>query len=153
MAADISIRMMTIDDYEQVYALWLKTPGLGLNDVDDSKDGIAKYLARNPNTCFVAEKDNVVVGVILCGHDGRRGYIHHAAVDDGQQRKGIGTSLVNAAMAALEREDITKAVFVVFKDNDKGNAFWEKNGFAPRHDLLSRGKAIRKTRKITTFVH
>ena len=70
----IKYRTMTIKDYEEAYALWLKC-GNGLNDKDDSKEGIAKYLKRNPSTSFVATCDETVVGVILCGHDGRRGII------------------------------------------------------------------------------
>jgi len=133
---------MTIHDYEPVYSLWLSTPNIGLNNLDDSKDGIAKYLSRNPNTCFVAEKDGVIVGVILSGHDGRRGYIHHAAVVENEQSQGVGTSLVNAAMTALEREGIHKAALVVFEKNEKGNAFWEKRGFISRSDLIYRNKTI-----------
>ena len=67
----MNVRTMTIDDYEQIYVLWLNTPNMGLNNLDDSKDGIAKYLVRNPNTCFIAEKGDDIIGVILAGHDGR----------------------------------------------------------------------------------
>ena len=147
---------MTIADYERVYALWLATPGMGLNNLDDSYDGIAKYLARNPNTCFVAEAEpecegeKEIVGVILCGHDGRRGYIHHTAVAAGEQRRGIGAALVSAAMAALKREGINKAALVVFGGNMKGNAFWEKQGFIIRHDLNYRNKAIAELTRIDT---
>jgi len=133
---------MTINDYEQVYALWVNTPNMGLNNLDDSKEGIAKYLIRNPNTCFVAEKKGNIIGVILSGHDGRRGYIHHAAVAGSEQRNGVGTALVNASMIALEREGITKVALVVYEKNEKGNAFWEKYGFIERSDLVYRNKAI-----------
>jgi len=133
---------MTIDDYEQVYSLWLSTPGMGLNTLDDSRDGIAKYLARNPYTSFVAEKGGKITGAILGGHDGRRGFIHHTAVAGSEQRKGVGTALVGAAMQALEREGINKAVLVVYGGNEKGNAFWEKQGFITRPDLTYRNKEI-----------
>ena len=144
----MKIRTMTINDYEQVYSLWLNTPNMGLNNLDDSKDGIARYLARNPNTCFVAEKDGGIVGVILSGHDGRRGFIHHTAVAQSEQRRGIGTALVNAAMSALECEGINKVTLVVFGKNEKGNAFWEKQGFTMRNDLNYRNKAINKLIRI-----
>ena len=144
------IKTMTIADYEQVYSLWLNTPSMGLNNLDDSKDGIAKYLARNPTTCFVAEKDGGVIGVILCGHDGRRGYIHHTAVAGNEQRHGIGALLLNAAMDALEREGISKVALVVFGKNEKGNAFWEKQGFITRPDLVYRNKAIADLTRIDT---
>ena len=144
------IRTMTINDYRMVYDLWLNTPNMGLNNLDDSIEGIRKYLKRNPRTCFVAEKDSKIIGVILSGHDGRRGYIHHTAVDKNEQRCGIGSALVAAAMSALEREGINKAALVVFGKNEKGNAFWEKQGFAAREDLVYRNKAITDLTRIDT---
>ena len=146
----MNIRTMTINDYDQVYSLWLNTPNMGLNNLDDSKDGITKYLSRNPNTCFVAEKDGNIIGIILSGHDGRRGYIHHTAVTESEQRGGVGTLLLNAAMEALKREGISKAALVVFGKNEKGNAFWEKQGFITRPDLVYRNKAIVALTKIDT---
>ena len=140
---------MTIVDYEQVYSLWLNTPNMGLNNLDDSK-GISRYLLRNPNTCFVAERDGDIIGVILCGHDGRRGYIHHTAVAQNKQGYGIGSALVNAALVALEREGVAKAALVVFEKNDNGNTFWEKQGFTTRPDLVYRNKAIADLTRIDT---
>ncbi len=136
------VRKMTIGDYEKVYKLWLDTSGIGLNNSDDSRDGINKYLLRNPDTCFVAEKDGDIIGVILSGHDGRRGFIHHMAVAENEQRKGIGTTLLNAVTESLEKEGIRKIALVVFGSNLKGNGFWEKQGFTPREDLVYRNKAI-----------
>ena len=147
---NMNIRIMTTADYEKVYILWLNTPNMGLNNLDDSKDGIAKYLTRNPNTCFVAERDGHIIGVILCGHDGRRGYIHHTAVSENEQRRGVGTALLNAAMTALENEGISKAALVVFGKNEKGSAFWEKQGFITRPDLVYRNKAIADLTRIDT---
>lgn len=146
----MTIRTMTINDYEQVYALWLNTPNMGLNNLDDSKEGIAKYLLRNPNTCFVAEAEGNIVGVILCGHDGRRGYIHHTSVDAREQRRGVGTALVNTAMSSLKHEGINKVALVVFRKNEKGNTFWEKQGFCVRDDLYYRNKAITELTRIDT---
>jgi len=146
----MNVRKMTIDDYERVYTLWLSTPNMGLNNLDDSKAGIAKYLARNPNTCFVAENNGGIIGVILCGHDGRRGYIHHTAVTQSEQRNGVGTALLDAAMSALEREGINKTALVVFDKNEKGNAFWERQGFITRPDLIYRNKAIVDLTRIDT---
>ena len=113
--------------------------------MDDSREGIAKYLARNPATCFVAEKDGVIVGVILSGHDGRRGFIYHMAVAQSEQRKGIGTALVNAAISALEHEGVTRVILFVFVNNEAGNAFWEKMGFIVRDDLVYRNKIIKNS--------
>ncbi|MDD4125056.1 MAG: GNAT family N-acetyltransferase [Eubacteriales bacterium] len=144
------IRTMTIDDYEQVYVLWQNTPNMGLNNLDDSKEGIAKFLARNPGTCFVAEKSGKIIGVIICGHDGRRGYIYHTAVADSEKRQGVGTVLVNTAINALKREGINKVALVVFGKNEKGNDFWEKQGFSARGDLIYRNRTITDMIRIDT---
>jgi len=146
----MNIRIMTISDYKEIYSLWLSTPNMGLNNIDDSKDGIAKYLARNPNTCFVAEEDNAIIGVILSGHDGRRGYIYHMAVAQNKQRQGVGESLLNAAMSALESEGISKVALVAYDKNEKGNNFWEKQEFITRPDLVYRNKAIVELTSIDT---
>jgi ribosomal protein S18 acetylase RimI-like enzyme len=146
----VKIRAMKISDYENVYRLWLDTPGMGLNDVDDSRAGVSKYLKRNPNTCFVAEDGGGIIGVILCGHDGRRGYIYHAAVKVSERKKGVGTALVENAMNALEKEGISKTALVVFTKNGIGNDFWERRGFTARNDLAYRDKSIRELRRIDT---
>ena len=138
---DINYRIMNIEDYEQAYALWLLC-GNGLNDKDDSREGIDKYLKRNPTTSFVATCDNIVVGVILCGHDGRRGIIQHACVSPDYRRYGIGTKLVDLALQALKDEGINKVLLVAFKKNVGGNAFWESQGFTLREDLNYRNKAL-----------
>lgn len=138
----MEIKKMTIDDYEDVYKLWLKTPGMGLNNIDDSKEGIDKFLKRNPNTCFIAKIKDKVVGVILCGHDGRRGYIYHTAVDINNRKKGIGELLVNYALDALKTEGINKVALVVFSKNDVGNSFWENRGFIIRKDIKYRNKEL-----------
>src|SRR5690606_11781284 len=111
---------MTIDDYDSVYNLWMNTPGIGLNDLDDSREGIERYLKRNPKTCFVAEKDNKIIGTILCGNDGRRGFIYHAAVSPEERNNGVGSALVEAALNALKKEGINKVALVVFSDNQIG---------------------------------
>ncbi len=144
------IRRMTIDDYDNIYSLWVNTPGMGLNDIDDSRAGIEKYLMRNPDTCFVAEEDNTIIGVIMCGNDGRRGYIHHTAVAVSGRNKGVGTALVDAALDALRKEGITKVALVVFSKNELGNVFWEKRGFSVREDLVYRNKLISKLTRIDT---
>ena len=144
------IRKMTIADYDSVYDLWLNTPGMGLNNMDDSKQGIEKFLRRNPETCFVAEKDNRIIGVILCGNDGRRGYIYHTAVLATERKRGVGTALVDAAVKALKNEGINKAALVVFSKNELGNSFWEKRGFITREDLIYRNRSINELTRIDT---
>ena len=146
----ISVRVMTIEDYDEVYALWLNTPGMGLNTTDDSKEGIAKYLKRNPSSSFVAVCDEKIVGVIMAGHDGRRGYICHTAVMSQYRNRGIGTALVESAMQALEKEGINKVALVAFERNTIGNNFWESIGFTVRDDLIYRNKNIRTLDRIDT---
>ena len=102
----MTIRTMDIEDYEKVYDLWIHTEGMGLNTTEDSREGINKYLLRNPNTCFVAEDNGKLVGVIMGGHDGRRGFIHHTTVRQEYRGRGIGKRLVDSAMKALEAEGI-----------------------------------------------
>ena len=138
---NITYRLMTIEDYSQTYNLWILC-GNGLNDKDDSKEGIEKYLKRNPTTSFVAVDGEKIVGVILCGHDGRRGIIQHACVSPDYRRSGIGKKLVDLALEALKDEGINKVLLVAFKKNAGGNAFWEAQGFTLREDLNYRNKAL-----------
>ncbi len=141
-AADtLKIRPMTIDDYDALYAIWTAC-GNGLNNLDDSREGIEKYLRRNPTTSFVAEDGGVIAGAVLCGHDGRRGYIQHMSVSPLYRRRGIGRRLLDAALAALKAEGINKTALVAFRKNALGNAFWESMGFGLREDLNYRDLAL-----------
>ena len=144
------IRVMTIDDYEKVYALWMSCKNMGFNNLDDSRAGIEKYLRRNPSTCFVAERGEKIVGVILSGHDGRRGFIHHLAVAEDCRRQGIATELLERVVSSLAAEGINKVALLVFNRNEAGNAFWEKNGFTRREDLAYRNKALVEMVRIDT---
>ena len=146
----LTIRLMTIEDYDGVYTLWRNTPGMGLNTTDDSREGIERYLRRNPTTSFVALWEDAIVGVILAGHDGRRGYIYHTAVLPAFRSRGIARQLVEQAMAALEREGIHKAALVVFARNALGNGFWESIGLSPREDLNYRNQNIHPLERIDT---
>ena len=143
-------RVMTIDDYDKVYALWMSCRNMGFNNLDDSREGIEKYLNRNPSTCFIAEQDDSVVGVILSGHDGRRGFIHHMAVSESCRRQGIASVLLERAMEALKNEGINKVALLVFNRNEAGNAFWERQGFTAREDVRYRNKAITEMIRIDT---
>jgi ribosomal protein S18 acetylase RimI-like enzyme len=112
------IRVMTIEDYEGVRALWMKIKGFGIRSIDDSKEGVERFLKRNPDTSVVAVEDGKIVGSILCGHDGRRGCLYHVCVDEDYRMKGIGKSMVVACMEALQKEQIsslliTTRVFLV----------------------------------------
>lgn len=146
----VRIRVMAIDDYDAIYDLWIHTPGMGLNTTDDSKEGIEKYLKRNPTTSFVAEADGKIVGVIMAGHDGRRGYIHHTAVLPEYRKHGIASRLVERALFALDMEGIKKVALVAFSKNEIGNEFWEKRGFIAREDLVYRNKNIHELKRIDT---
>ncbi|MFP3091438.1 GNAT family N-acetyltransferase [Treponema sp. TIM-1] len=138
----MSIRVMTREDYPAVYKLWKTVPGMGLRSLDDTEQGITRFLARNPGACFVAEAAGEVAGAVLSGYDGRRGYIYHAAVREEYRRRGIGSALVQAVETALAGEGITKIALVAYKTNEAGNRFWEKAGFLPREDLVYRDKSI-----------
>lgn len=146
----MELRIMTIQDYDRVYALWMSCKNMGFNNLDDSREGIEKYLRRNPNTCFLAEEDESILGVILSGHDGRRGFIHHMAVAESARRRGIGTALVQRALLALRAEGIHKVALVAFRRNEDGNAFWKAQGFTERDDLVYRNLALDDMIRIDT---
>ena len=139
-------RLVTIDDYDAIFELWNSTEQSrrALNPVDDSRDGINQYLKRNPNTCFAAIVDDRIVGVILSGHDGRRGIIHHLCVHPDYRRMGIASHLVAQAEEALKQEGIQKIFGLVFKDNDVANMFWEKQGYMVRTNLNYRNKSMNR---------
>ncbi len=137
-------RQVTIDDYDQLFELWNSTEQSrrALNPVDDSREGIERYLKRNPNTCFAAVQDGRIIGVILTGHDGRRGIIHHMCVHPDYRRMGIAAHLVSLAEEALKKEGIQKVFGLVFVDNEAGNQFWEKQGYSLRTNLNYRNKSL-----------
>lgn len=138
----MELRVMVPEDYDGIHALWMSCKGMGLNDVDDSREGIGRFLRRNPATCFVALEDDAIVGCIMAGHDGRRGYIYHTAVKPECRGRGIGRALVEAALTALREERISKVALVAFSRNEAGNAFWERMGFTLRNDLSYRNKTL-----------
>ncbi|MGL4762266.1 MAG: GNAT family N-acetyltransferase [Sarcina sp.] len=146
----MEIRRMIINDYDEIYKLWLSCVGMGLNDIDDSKEGIEKFLKRNPDTCLVAVESQKIIGVIMVGNDGRRGYIYHTAVSPIERSKGIGTMLVEKALATLKSLGIIKVALVVFNKNEQGNNFWEKREFVYREDLIYRDKTIIEMVRIDT---
>ena len=137
---------MTLDDHEAVRALWASLPGIGLRDHEDSREGIAYYLRRNPGSCFVAEEtpgpqdgaQRRVIGAVLCGNDGRRGYINHLAVARECQGRGLGRALVEACLDAMRKEGIRMCSLMVFRDNEQGNAFWDAMGSIRRDEILLR---------------
>ena len=144
------IRTVTIDDYDDIWALWMSCKNMGFNNLDDSREGIARFLRRNPDTSFCAVEDGVLQGIILAGHDGRRGYIYHMSVREDCRRRGLGTALVNRCLEALKAEGINKAALLVFCRNEAGNAFWERQGFAVREDVRYRNRELTELIRIDT---
>ena len=126
---------MTADDYDEVADLWRNTEGIGLDEHVDTREGIAGYLARHPGLSFVARQEGRIIGAVLCGDDGRRGYLHHLAVATACRRKGIGRALVEACLAGLGSAGIPKCNIFLLADNELGKAFWTHNGWNERHDL------------------
>ncbi len=130
----IVYRGMTSDDYQPVYDLWTKTEGIGLSQAD-SPEGIAQFLARNPDLSYVAVADEQIVGAAMCGHDGRRGYLHHVAVAANYRRQGIGAALADHCLSALAAIRIDKCHLFVKADNVEGHAFWQRVAWIGRDDI------------------
>ena len=144
---EIKIRPVVIDDYDLIFELWNSTEQSrrALNPVDDSREGIEKYLKRNPKTCFLAynpENENKILGVILTGHDGRRAIVHHMCVHPDYRHKGIAHMLVIKAEEAMQMEGISKIFGLVLKDNEIANSFWEAEGYSLRTNLNYRNKSL-----------
>jgi putative acetyltransferase len=123
-----SMRPMTINDYGMIVDLWRNTENVVLSDTDE-KEPMARFLDRNPGLSSVVYKGTELVGTILCSHDGRRGYLHHLAVNKRYRRVGIGTELVQRSLSLLSKEGITKCNIFLLEENKTGIAFWEYNGF------------------------
>jgi len=146
------IEKMDIKDFKEIIKLWENTDGVGLSGKDDSKKSIKMFLKKNQNSCFVAKyKKKEIIGTIMAGNDGRRGHIYHLMVKPDHRKNGIGRKLLNKTEKSLQKEGIRKILLVVFKENDIGNIFWEKNGYKIREDLNYRNKKILPIRALDTF--
>ncbi len=129
-SAEFSIRAMTAGDYARAIALWKQSEGIGLNE-SDTEEAIGAFLDRNPGMSALAVTPaNSVAGVVLCGHDGRRGYLHHLAVARGHRGQGVARALIDFCFARLADADILKCNIFVYRDNKDGVAFWRHNGWA-----------------------
>jgi len=126
---------MTINDYEEVYSLWRSSDGVGLSDAD-SKDNLSAFLARNNGLSMVAIDGSELVGALLCGHDGRRGTIHHLAVSSKFRRRGIGQALVESSLEELSKAGIQKCHLFVFSENQDARAFWSQINWTERSELI-----------------
>ncbi|MBQ7840534.1 MAG: GNAT family N-acetyltransferase [Lachnospiraceae bacterium] len=145
------IKKMRIENYEELFAMWKNTPNMGLRSLDDSKEGISFFLRRNPDTNFVAYEDNKLVGAILSGHDGRRGYIYHTVVLPEYRRRGIASDLVSAAVEALRKEGITRVCLNVMETNEQGKKFWIDKGWEKKVFLGFYSKAITDKENLPLF--
>lgn len=128
------IREMTPKDYEEVYSMWQITSKRALSKAD-SKEGILKYLARNPGMSQVAVIDEKIVGTVLAGHDGRRGFIHHMAVSPQYRRLGIGKKMAQVALDKIQADGIEKTHIFCYQNNETGQSFWKTLGFSKRDDV------------------
>ena len=140
----IEYRVLTENDYNRLYELWISQAMTkrAMNPVDDSKDGITRYIRRNPSTCFGAFEDEKMIGAILSGHDGRRGIIHHLCVNEDYKRRKIASTLVKMAEEGLKKEGIQKIFCIVFSNNDEANSFWEKMDYSLRTNINYRNKSL-----------
>lgn len=140
------LRPMTIDDFDAVTSLWLASEGVGLNE-SDSRECIESYLARNPGLSLVAEIETQIVAAVLCGHDGRRGFLNHLAVAHSHRGRGLGRRLVEACLAQLAPLGILKCNIYLYVDNDAGAAFWRRLGWRDRAELKVMQRATGESAK------
>ena len=133
--ADIVYRPLSDGDFSLCLDLWRSTPGVGLSS-SDNPEAFSRFLGRNQGLSFAAVSEGAFAGTVMCGHDGRRGYLYHLAVGVPFRRRGIGTRLVDLALEALRGEGIDKCTLFVFGDNESGKAFWSAAGWTRRTDLL-----------------
>lgn len=147
----IKIIPFDIRYYKEVNDLWMNCRNMGFNHVDDSREGILKLVTKNPRTCYLAQTaDGQIVGTVLAGNDGRRGYVYHLCVSEPFRHQGIATQLMDAMLDGMRAEGISKVALVVFAYNDEANAFYEKVGFTKRDDLYYRNIALRELQRIDT---
>jgi ribosomal protein S18 acetylase RimI-like enzyme len=125
---EYTIRSMTLDNYNEAVQLWRDTEWISLSDTD-AREPMKLFLDRNPGLSLVVRDGNKLIGTILCSHDGRRGYLHHLAVDKRYRRQGIGSKLVQRCLTALAKEGIIKCNIYFLEENEAGMAFWARNGF------------------------
>lgn len=130
----ISIRTMTIADYQVVMHLMQNTPGVSLRDAD-SREATARYLERNPGLSFIAEDGPVICGCVMCGHDGRRGYLQHLLVIPEYRHQGIASRLVSHCIEGLESLGIRKCHLDVLTSNEAAAAYWTSQGWQLRRDI------------------
>jgi N-acetylglutamate synthase len=140
----ITYRPLTAADTKDALILWQATPGVGISQ-GDTHEELAHFLERNDGLCWCAEREDKpdeLVGTILCGSDGRRGYLYHLAVAGEARRSGIGSALVEQTLSALRAAGIQKCHAMVFANNEPGRAFWRQVGWSLRDDLVLFSKTV-----------
>jgi len=141
------IKKMNIKDYREIIGLWKSTEGIGINDYDDSRRSIKKFIEKNPNTCFVAVNDNEIIGTVMSGNDGRRGIIYHLMVKPEYRKNGIGKKLLDRAENGLRKEGIRRIYLFALKNNKTGNRFWANNDYIIRDHLVFRTRIFDKEKR------
>ena len=137
----VQLREMTLADYDEVYALWAASEGIGLSSAD-SREAIGAFLQHNPELAFVAVDGDIIVGAVICGTDGRRGYLHHLAVRSSHKRQGIGRHLAQACLNRLREQGIEKCHIFVYRENHSARQFWESIGWVERVELVLMTKTL-----------
>jgi len=138
---DFFIREITFGDYQAAYELWQNTEGLGLSSADEKKE-LELFLGRNPHLSFIAVDGEKLVGTVLCGHDGRRGFMYHLAVEQSYRKKGIGRKLVEKGLEGLKLAGIKKCHIMVLSDNPNGLNFWKQIGWQRRDNLTLMSRSL-----------
>ena len=150
--SEVTIRAMTLEDYDEVYALWQTIQGFGIRSLDDSEEDIDRFLLRNPGISVVAEYKGTIIGNILCGHDGRQASFYHVCVAKEYRRQGIATKMAAFCMRRLQEIRINKITLIAFSNNEGGNAFWKKVGWTSRNENVNYYEFVLNENNITRFV-
>lgn len=138
---EIQTRDFGVDDYDAAVDLWSRVEGLDVAEGDD-RETIRRFLARNPGLSRVATDGSKIVAAVLCGHDGRRGYIYHLAVDPVYERRGLGRRLIDECLAALKRAGLERANILVAQDNPRGREFWRRCGWEDLDGAAPMGRDV-----------
>src|SRR5438034_8756476 len=128
MREKIHTREFCISDYNAALQLWHRVEGLEIAEGDERED-IAQFFARNPGLSRVAVDGSAIVGVALCGNDGRRGHIYHLAVDPAYQGCGLGKRLLDECLNGLRSAGVKRVIIMVADDNQRGAEFWKRQGW------------------------
>lgn len=138
----MTYRPFATTDYDAAYALWSAAEGIGLSEAD-TRDNIGRFLGHNPGLSFVAEEGGALAGAVLCGFDGRRGYLHHLAVAPSFRRRGVGSGLARRSLDALGGLGVRKCHIFVIADNEEGKRFWLRTGWEERTTLIIMSHDVR----------